>query len=157
ALHSRKGVAGDPQLSLHQLLDVPRRRLAERVAAPEDDPLRARDGSVEQHAHEQGGRRQRSEEDLRQGEPGPGGRAGRHCQESTGSDASWGIALRYAGGDAGRVPSFRIASQLRAPAEQVWAHATSMAGINHELAPLLRMTHPPGMSTLGDLSPPLGT
>jgi len=32
------------------------------------------------------------------------------------------------------VPSFRIASQLRALPERVWAHATSMAGINHELA-----------------------
>lgn len=55
------------------------------------------------------------------------------------------------------MPSFRIASHLRAPPERVWAHATSMAGINHELAPLLRMTHPPGTTALGDLSPPLGT
>jgi ligand-binding SRPBCC domain-containing protein len=55
------------------------------------------------------------------------------------------------------VPSFQIASRLCAPPERVWAHATSMAGINHELAPLLRMTHPPEMTTLGDLSPPLGT
>jgi ligand-binding SRPBCC domain-containing protein len=57
----------------------------------------------------------------------------------------------------GCVPSFRIASRLRAPTERVWAHATSMAGINHELAPLLRMTHPPRMTALGDISPPLGT
>jgi ligand-binding SRPBCC domain-containing protein len=55
------------------------------------------------------------------------------------------------------VPSFRIASHLRASPERVWAHATSMAGINHELAPLLRMTHPPGVTALGDLQPPLGT
>ena len=55
------------------------------------------------------------------------------------------------------MPSFRIASRLRASPERVWAHATSMAGINQELAPLLRMTHPPGMTALGDLSPPLGT
>ena len=55
-----------------------------------------------------------------------------------------------------RVPSFHIASRLRAPPERVWAHATSMAGINHELGPLLRMTHPPGMTSIGDLSPPLG-
>jgi hypothetical protein len=57
----------------------------------------------------------------------------------------------------GCVPSFRIASRLRAPPERVWAHATSMVGINHELAPLLRMTHPPRMTALGDISPPLGT
>ena len=55
------------------------------------------------------------------------------------------------------MPSFRIASCLHAPPERVWAHATSMAGINHELAPFLRMTHPRGMTALRDLSPPLGT
>jgi hypothetical protein len=31
-----------------------------------------------------------------------------------------------------------------------------MAGINHELAPLLRMTHPRDLDALGDRTPPLG-
>ena len=35
-----------------------------------------------------------------------------------------------------------------APVETVWAHATSMAGVNRELWPLARMTHPRALSTL---------
>jgi ligand-binding SRPBCC domain-containing protein len=54
------------------------------------------------------------------------------------------------------VPSFRIASHLRAPPQQVWAHASSMAGVNHELGPILRMTHPPGMTAIDDRAVPLG-
>lgn len=43
---------------------------------------------------------------------------------------------------------------LAAPADEVWRHATSMAGVNAELAPI-RMTHPPDRSELrGDV--PLG-
>lgn len=34
-------------------------------------------------------------------------------------------------------------SRLAAPAERVWAHATSMASITREMAPWLRMTFPP--------------
>jgi len=34
-------------------------------------------------------------------------------------------------------------SELAAPAPDVWRHATSLAGINHELAPYLMMTAPP--------------
>jgi ligand-binding SRPBCC domain-containing protein len=52
--------------------------------------------------------------------------------------------------------SFRISSRLLAPPERVWAHATSAAGVNAELAPLLRMTSPPGFSALGDAAVPLG-
>jgi hypothetical protein len=33
-------------------------------------------------------------------------------------------------------------SELASPAEVVWAHATSMAGVNLELRPWLRMTVP---------------
>ena len=33
-------------------------------------------------------------------------------------------------------------SELDADAERVWAHATSMAGVNAELRPWLRMTTP---------------
>jgi ligand-binding SRPBCC domain-containing protein len=36
-------------------------------------------------------------------------------------------------------------SALAAPAEQVWAAATSPEGINHELGPLVRMTVPAGV------------
>ena len=54
------------------------------------------------------------------------------------------------------MPSFRIASRVGAPPERVWAHATSAAGINHELAPFMRMTHPPGVTSLVDASVTLG-
>jgi ligand-binding SRPBCC domain-containing protein len=42
--------------------------------------------------------------------------------------------------------SFSLCSELSAPAGQVWLHATSMAGVNQELAPLVRMTHPQGFA-----------
>ena len=45
--------------------------------------------------------------------------------------------------------AFSLCSELSAPAEQVWLHATSMAGVNQELAPLVRMTHPQGFDRLG--------
>lgn len=52
-------------------------------------------------------------------------------------------------------------SALGASAERVWAHATSVDGINAELAPWLRMTAPPGLRTLADVEVvpgrPLGT
>ncbi|MFT3766640.1 MAG: hypothetical protein QM820_14165 [Minicystis sp.] len=54
------------------------------------------------------------------------------------------------------MPSFQLTSHLRAPAERVWAHATSMAGVNHELAPLLRMTHPAHLTSLEGHDAPLG-
>lgn len=41
---------------------------------------------------------------------------------------------------------------LAAPADEVWRHATSMAGINAELAPL-RMTHPRDRTDLGEHVP----
>lgn len=44
--------------------------------------------------------------------------------------------------------SFEIASPLAAPRSSVWAHASSMAGVNHELGPFLRMTYPPAFATL---------
>ena len=37
---------------------------------------------------------------------------------------------------------FEITSELAAGAEEVWAHATSPAGVNYEMAPWLRMTFP---------------
>jgi ligand-binding SRPBCC domain-containing protein len=51
--------------------------------------------------------------------------------------------------------SFVIESPLRAPADRVWAHASSFAGINRELWPL-RMTHPPGHARLTPETTPLG-
>lgn len=45
-------------------------------------------------------------------------------------------------------------SRLGAPAPEVWRHATSMAGINRELAPI-GMSHPPDRDTL-DADVPLG-
>jgi ligand-binding SRPBCC domain-containing protein len=51
-----------------------------------------------------------------------------------------------------------FASRLDAPAEAVWAHATSAEGINHELAPWLRMTLPSAGLSLASVRPgvPLG-
>lgn len=45
-------------------------------------------------------------------------------------------------------------SALAAAPEVVWAHATSVAGVNHELGPVLRMTAPDGVSLE---QAPLGT
>jgi ligand-binding SRPBCC domain-containing protein len=46
-------------------------------------------------------------------------------------------------------------SRLGAPVEAVWEHATSMAGVNLELAPVT-MSYPPARATLSD-DVPLGT
>jgi ligand-binding SRPBCC domain-containing protein len=43
---------------------------------------------------------------------------------------------------------FVARSRLASPAERVWEHASTMEGVNYELAPLLRMTHPPGIDRL---------
>jgi ligand-binding SRPBCC domain-containing protein len=43
---------------------------------------------------------------------------------------------------------FTARSRLDAPAERVWARVSTMAGVNDELAPLARMTHPPGVDRL---------
>ena len=49
----------------------------------------------------------------------------------------------------------RVAGQ-RAPAERVWAHASTFAGVNRELWPLARMTFPPAMSRLTPEAFPVG-
>lgn len=49
-----------------------------------------------------------------------------------------------------------VSSGRAAPAERVWAHATSVEGINAELAPLLKMTAPPELRSLSDVSVVLG-
>jgi ligand-binding SRPBCC domain-containing protein len=45
--------------------------------------------------------------------------------------------------------SFAIASWLAAPRDAVWAHATSMRGVNQELWPLAQMTHPRDVTSIG--------
>ncbi|MFY0570462.1 SRPBCC family protein [Archangium lansingense] len=37
---------------------------------------------------------------------------------------------------------FSFSSELRAPPEEVWSHATDMQGVNREFFPLVRMTWP---------------
>ena len=41
-------------------------------------------------------------------------------------------------------------SELAAPQEQVWRHASSMAGVNYELGPWVRMSHPPQFASITD-------
>ena len=51
---------------------------------------------------------------------------------------------------------FELCSHLAAPAAEVWAHATSMRGVNRELFPLARMTHPRELAVLEPGRVPLG-
>ena len=44
--------------------------------------------------------------------------------------------------------SFSFSSSLAASPAEIWAHAIRMAGVNRELAPLVRMTHPPQLALL---------
>ena len=48
------------------------------------------------------------------------------------------------------MPRYEIVarSHLDAPPDAVWDRISTMAGVNDELAPLLRMTHPPGLDRL---------
>jgi hypothetical protein len=50
----------------------------------------------------------------------------------------------------GRLVAFERSSALTASAADVWNHATTMAGVNAELAPWVRMTHPGGLNRLED-------
>ena len=49
-----------------------------------------------------------------------------------------------------------FSSNLKASADEVWRHATSMAGVNQELAPMTRMTFPARFAELGKDLPPTG-
>jgi ligand-binding SRPBCC domain-containing protein len=51
---------------------------------------------------------------------------------------------------------FEFLSRLAAPASEVWAHATSMRGVNRELFPLARMTHPRELAVLDPALVPIG-
>jgi ligand-binding SRPBCC domain-containing protein len=55
-----------------------------------------------------------------------------------------------------RTHGFEFSTRLAAPAAEVWAHATSMCGVNRELFPLARMTHPRELSVLEPGIVPLG-
>jgi ligand-binding SRPBCC domain-containing protein len=43
---------------------------------------------------------------------------------------------------------FVARSRLDAPAARVWSRVSTIEGVNDELAPLFRMTHPPGLDRL---------
>ena len=49
--------------------------------------------------------------------------------------------------------TFEIRSEVAAPAAEVWAHVTTMAGVNAELGPWVRMTHPPELHDLATAPP----
>jgi ligand-binding SRPBCC domain-containing protein len=48
---------------------------------------------------------------------------------------------------------FIFRSSLPAPPEVVWDRVTTMRGVNDELAPIFRMTHPRGLDRLPDDAP----
>ncbi|MGH2794424.1 MAG: hypothetical protein ACRDKG_08965 [Actinomycetota bacterium] len=49
--------------------------------------------------------------------------------------------------------SFVVGSALDSPADTVWSRVTTMQGVNEELAPIFRMTHPRGLDRLPDDAP----
>ena len=49
-----------------------------------------------------------------------------------------------------------VETSLPATPADVWAHASTMAGVNYELAPLLRMTYPKDINSLAGDSIPIG-
>src|SRR4051812_30918583 len=56
----------------------------------------------------------------------------------------------------GEMFSFAVTTRLRAPAARVWAHASTFAGVNPELWPLVRMTYPAGGGRLAPGAVPIG-
>ena len=52
-----------------------------------------------------------------------------------------------------RIWGFVFRSSLTAPPEAVWDRITTMQGVNDELAPVFRMTHPRGLDRLPDDAP----
>ena len=46
-------------------------------------------------------------------------------------------------------------SELHAPRERVWTWITSVEGISRELSPILRMTFPANLTSIGDAQPEL--
>jgi ligand-binding SRPBCC domain-containing protein len=56
-----------------------------------------------------------------------------------------------------RAATITVGSRLAAPPDRVWAHARTMAGVNAELRPLVRMTVPAAARGLTLDDAPLGT
>ena len=54
------------------------------------------------------------------------------------------------------MPEFTVSSTLPASRAAVWARVSTMAGVNDELGPWFRMTHPPGLDRLEGVEVPLG-
>ncbi len=42
----------------------------------------------------------------------------------------------------GKIFEYKFQTEVKAPPEEVWNHASTMAGVNRELSPLIRMTFP---------------
>jgi ligand-binding SRPBCC domain-containing protein len=55
-----------------------------------------------------------------------------------------------------RAFEFEVTSRLQADRGRVWNQVSSIEGVNYELAPLLRMTHPPEVVDLNPHNVPLG-
>jgi ligand-binding SRPBCC domain-containing protein len=56
----------------------------------------------------------------------------------------------------GRLSDVEISTVVPAPQDRVWERIASVAGVNHELGPLVRMTAPPGVDEIDIDSVPLG-
>jgi hypothetical protein len=56
----------------------------------------------------------------------------------------------------GRLSDVEISSVVAAPQDIVWDRIASVAGVNHELGPLVRMTAPPGVGEIDLATVPLG-
>ncbi|MGH7806342.1 MAG: hypothetical protein ACREQJ_18480 [Candidatus Binatia bacterium] len=54
------------------------------------------------------------------------------------------------------LPRFSFTSDLDASADVLWAHATTIKGVNKEFVPFLRMTAPPGGDAIDHTKVPLG-
>jgi len=52
--------------------------------------------------------------------------------------------------------AFEVSSVVPAPPAAVWARVSTMTGVNAELMPFMRMTHPRGMDRLDPARVPLG-
>jgi hypothetical protein len=55
-----------------------------------------------------------------------------------------------------RLSDVEITSVVAAPPDVVWDRIASVAGVNHELGPLVRMTAPPGAEAIDLATVPLG-
>lgn len=70
--------------------------------------------------------------------------------------SSSSVSISASGRIVARVIEVERSSELSSPAEVVWAHASSMAGVNAELRPWLRMTTPRGVELRAKVIQPPG-